>query len=403
VALLAAISSLAVMVGRDGTLGWQLLRVALVAAPAAGIVAASQRLRNQGRGWLAAAAGVVVLAVGIGFTPHLSKEPASSAAVAALVAVVAGLTLVVTGTLTRTRGGRHLRRAGAGMATLVAAVLAAFVIGPAVAATNVPPTEVGATPDQVGLVVEDVVVRTADGVDLSGWYVPSENGAALVVHHGSGSTRSNVLPEAAVLVRHGFGVLLVDARGHGGSGGRAMDFGWHGDADIAAGTAFLAARDDVDPARIGVLGSSMGGEEAIGASGSDDRIRAVVAEGATARTAADKEWLSEEHGVRGLLQEQIERLQYWLTDALTSASSPTPLRASVAGATGTRYLLITAGDVADEGDAAAHLAAAAPDRVETWEVSGAAHTDGLAVAPAEWEARVVAFLAEALDVPTDRV
>ena len=51
----------------------------------------------------------------------------------------------------------------------------------------------------------------------------------------------------------------------------------------------------------------MGGEEAIGASASNDLIRAVVAEGATARTAADKGWLSDEYGLRGVLQEQIER------------------------------------------------------------------------------------------------
>jgi hypothetical protein len=31
----------------------------------------------------------------------------------------------------------------------------------------------------------------------------------------------------------------------------------------------------------------------------------------------------------------------------------------------TRYLLITAGDVPDEGHAAAHVAAGAPDRVQT--------------------------------------
>lgn len=144
----------------------------------------------------------------------------------------------------------------------------------------------------------------------------------------------------------------------------------------------------------------MGGEEAIGASGSNDLIRAVVAEGATARTAADKGWLSDEYGVRGLLQEQIERVQYWLTDALTSASSPTSLRAAVTHSAGTQYLLITAGDVANEGDAAAYIATAAPDRVETWNVAGAAHTDGLAVAPDEWQTRVIGFLIDALDVRT---
>jgi pimeloyl-ACP methyl ester carboxylesterase len=277
-------------------------------------------------------------------------------------------------------------------------VLSTSVIGPAVAATNVPPTRIGTTPDRVGLADEDVTLTTVDGVRLAGWYVPSSNGAAVVLRHGAGSTRSDVLPEAVVLARHGFGVLLVDARGHGRSGGRAMDLGWYGDADIAAATEFLAGRDDVDRDRIAVVGSSMGGEEAIGASGSNDLIRAVVAEGATARTADDKDWLSDEHGVRGLFQEQIERLQSWFTDRLTSAEQPVSLRSAVLRSGDTRFLLITAGEVADERDAAAFIASAAPDRVHTWDVAGAGHTDGLAVAPEEWERRVVAFLSSALDL-----
>src|SRR5690606_29218420 len=119
---------------------------------------------------------------------------------------------------------------------------------------------------------------------------------------------------AAVLAGAGYGVLMIDARGHGDSGGRAMDFGWHGDADIVAATAFLAGRPEVDPDRIGAVGMSMGGEQAIGASGGDPRIRAVVAEGATARTAADAAWLSDRYGLRGALQEQIEKVQDLVTD-----------------------------------------------------------------------------------------
>ena len=46
--------------------------------------------------------------------------------------------------------------------------------------------------------------------------------------------RSAVLDQAAVLARHGYGVLLYDARGMGRSGGRAMNFGWYGDRDLAA-------------------------------------------------------------------------------------------------------------------------------------------------------------------------
>ena len=175
-----------------------------------------------------------------------------------------------------------------------------------------------------------------------------------------------------------------------------MDFGWHGDADIAAATAFLATRPDVDPDRIGAVGMSMGGEEALGATATNQRLRAVVAEGATARAAADEAWLSDRYGARGALQEQLERVQDWVTDALTNASVPTSTRTAVEAAGLTRYLLITAGDEADEGYAATYVAAAAPDRVEIWTVEGAGHTEGLEVEREEWTERVVTFLTEAL-------
>ncbi len=152
----------------------------------------------------------------------------------------------------------------------------------------------------------DVRFPARDGVRLSGWYVPSTGRAAVLLLHGAGSTRSDVLEHAVVLARHGYGVLLSDARGHGRSGGRAMDFGWHGDADIAGAVAFLQSRPDVDGARVGVVGMSMGGEEAIGAAAANTGIRAVVAEGATSRTAADKAFLPGVYGIGGRIQQRID-------------------------------------------------------------------------------------------------
>lgn len=78
-----------------------------------------------------------------------------------------------------------------------------------------------------------------------------------------------------------------------------MDFGWHGEADIAAAIDFLTRQPSVDTDRIVVVGLSMGAEEAIGAIGVDSRIAAVVAEGASARTDEDKTWLVDVYLWRG--------------------------------------------------------------------------------------------------------
>ena len=144
----------------------------------------------------------------------------------------------------------------------------------------------------------------------------------------------------------------------------------------------------------------MGGEQAIGAAGADDRVRAVVAEGATHRVAADKAYL-DAYGVRGELQQRVDRVTYGLAGLLTSAPEPVPLRRSVSVATRrpdpAAFLLVAAGEVPDESLAADHVKEGSTTGVTTWTVPGAGHTQGLATAPDAWEERVVAFLDDALD------
>ena len=50
---------------------------------------------------------------------------------------------------------------------------------------------------------------------VRGWYVPTRNRATVILTHGAGADRSQVLPEARTLVQGGFGVLLFDWPGHG--------------------------------------------------------------------------------------------------------------------------------------------------------------------------------------------
>jgi hypothetical protein len=140
----------------------------------------------------------------------------------------------------------------------------------------------------------------------------------------------------------------------------------------------------------------MGGEEAIGAAAADADLRAVVAEGATTRTAADKAWLADEFGIRGTIQEGVDWLMYRTTDLLTDAHPPVALRDAVALAAPRPVLLIAGGDVPDEEPAAAHIRSGAPASVTVWVVPGTGHTDALRTHPAEWEARVVGFLDAAL-------
>jgi pimeloyl-ACP methyl ester carboxylesterase len=388
--------AVAYIVGRDGSAGWQVARVALTIGLTVATVQLVRR-RTPARALVLLAVGLPLTAIGVGIGgPHLAKVGVSATTIAGLVALVAGLVLAASGAVAVVRAVRSWRRVAVVPPLLVLTYVVLFSLGQAVAVTNVPRTDVDSTtPADLGLAYQDVEFGAADGVLLSGWYIPSTNGAAVALAHGAGSTRSGTLDHAVVLARHGFGVLLFDARGHGRSDGRAMDFGWYGDDDVRGAVSFLLERPGVVAGRVGAVGLSMGGEEAIGASAADDRIRAVVAEGATNRVAADKAWLSDEYAALGWVQERIEGLTYALTDVLTAADPPTSLRDAVATAS-VPTLLIAAGDVADEANAGRYIRSGSPDTVELWVVPRTRHTGALDTHPDDWERRVVAFLSEAL-------
>ncbi|HEX3003280.1 MAG TPA: alpha/beta fold hydrolase, partial [Angustibacter sp.] len=277
----------------------------------------------RGAGRVAAAVGAAVgsgLLVGASAAvavPHALEDGVTALTVASGLVLVLSVLLLVAVVVAAGRRTGGWRRWLAAAATVLLTLVVVDVVALPVAATTAPSPSVGArTPASAGLAFREVRTTTSDGVRLAGWYLPSTNRAAVVLLHGSGSTRSAVLDQAIVLGRNGFGVLALDARGHGRSDGRAMDFGWHGDLDAAAGVTFLGTRPDVDPGRIAVVGLSMGGEEAIGAAAADSRVRAVVAEGVTGRQAADLRWLSEAYGWRGAAQEGIERAKTVVTQVL---------------------------------------------------------------------------------------
>ena len=133
-----------------------------------------------------------------------------------------------------------------------------------------------ASVDEVGLPHEPVTITTSDGIELSAAYVPSKNGAAVVVFPGAAA-----LKEARMIARNGYGVLLLDPRGQGKSGGDNVR--WAGDRDLIAAAEYLQSRPDVDDDRVAGFGSSVGGEILIEAAAKSDAFAAVVSEGAGLR------------------------------------------------------------------------------------------------------------------------
>jgi pimeloyl-ACP methyl ester carboxylesterase len=363
----------------------RLLLVAITVGLAAPVVLLA---RSRGTGLAALVLGTIGLAVGLSRgARHLTAAHVDIPALLAVIAGLGGLILVVAGGAALVSGWRWWGKALGITAAAVAALLGLYTFAIPLAATD-PPRATVTGPTPAGW--QEVRFSTADGVPLTGWYTPPGNGAAIVVAPGSGSSRSGALAQAQVLADAGYGVLVYDPRGHGGSGGSAMDLGWAGDADIRGAVDFLAA---TGARRIGALGLSMGGEQALGAAAADDRIEAVAAEGATHRTAADYAWLPEEFGWRGSVQQALNAARFAVVDLLAGQSPPTPLRDAVLAIDPRPVLLIAAGQVQDEQKTTTYLAAG---NTQVWVVD-AGHTAGLDTEPQMWRQRVVAFFDEALD------
>jgi len=113
-----------------------------------------------------------------------------------------------------------------------------------------------------------------DGVTLRGWFVPPKNGVVVILTHGLGGNRASLLPDAGVMVRHGYGVLLYDSRASGESGGDVATWGAREALDIAAATRFVRARPGVT--RVALLGFSVGASAVARAAANDPEISAVV-------------------------------------------------------------------------------------------------------------------------------
>ncbi|MCK4917931.1 MAG: alpha/beta hydrolase [Candidatus Omnitrophica bacterium] len=131
-------------------------------------------------------------------------------------------------------------------------------------------------PKDYNLPYRDIIVTNVNGQKLVGWYIPSRNGAVVMVQHGYKLDRTEMLEEALMLCRRGYGVLLTSIRAHDMSEGEQISFGHSEMQDIEEWYQYLLTCDDVDSFRIGILGNSMGGSLAIQYAAQNKNIKAVV-------------------------------------------------------------------------------------------------------------------------------
>lgn len=114
------------------------------------------------------------------------------------------------------------------------------------------------TPKDIGLEYEDVSLTAKDGVNISGWFIPSQSSRAVLLFcHGNGGNISHRLEKIMILNRLNLDVLIFDYRGYGKSKGRPSENGLYLDAEAAYD--YLLNEKKIPPQRIIGYGESLGG------------------------------------------------------------------------------------------------------------------------------------------------
>jgi uncharacterized protein len=355
------------------------------------------RLRGGYRAALAILVGISGIVVGIEAVHYTKHVGPSGDDFSGLLAVPAGVALLGFGIAmawhTRRRHGGllrpGLRRSAIALASVIGALFVVFPLGYSYVGTHAarPPVE---DIDLGTANVEDVQLHTSDGLTLEGSYVPSKNGAGVIVAFG----RKGSQHPARMLARHGYGVLIFDRRGEGESDGDPNPYAWdEGERDITAAVEFLKDRPDVEPGRIGGIGLSVGGETFLQAAARNEDIKAVMSEGASARSYGE------------------------LASVEGSAAAPLAINAVMTAgtavfsdATPPEHLIDQVDEIAPRAMFLIHAPKADPDEKrfneafyraargpkEIWGVPEAGHVGAQEARPREYEQRVTRFFGDAL-------
>lgn len=125
--------------------------------------------------------------------------------------------------------------------------------------------------------IQTVSFQTADGLTLSGWFLPERGSdSTVVICHGAGANKGNFIGFLTLFYTQGCNALIFDFRGHGESDGHTSTFGLFESRDVIAAVDWLKRERPGRAVHVFGLGSSMGAMALARAAAEDTRIEAVV-------------------------------------------------------------------------------------------------------------------------------
>jgi dipeptidyl aminopeptidase/acylaminoacyl peptidase len=251
-------------------------------------------------------------------------------------------------------------------------------------------------------VLADVQMTAEDGVTLRGWSMRPvvSNGDAVISLHGQSDNWVGMLGYADLLLRHGYAVVLPNARSHGSSGGELTTYGVKEAGDVRRWFDWTQKNDT--PRCIYGLGESMGASTLLESLTTTPGFCAVVAESPFASfREASYDRLAAKLGAgpwlgRTLLRPAVEagflyaRLRYGVdldqdspVDAVAGSHVPVLL---IHGKLDTNL-------PPRQSELIMKRSATRVPAVVLWEPPDAAHTGAAGAEPQEFERRVIGWLA----------
>jgi fermentation-respiration switch protein FrsA (DUF1100 family) len=239
---------------------------------------------------------------------------------------------------------------------------------------------------------ESVVFQSTDGLRLSGWWLPSLNSdTTVILLHGHGSNRRQMIARAELLHRHGYSILLYDARGHGESAGELVSFGFHETNDLLGAMDFARSRGSKT---FGLIGASQGGATIAlcGARLKDVQWAVVESVYSDLRTAVDRRCRYHAHLPGWLLGCVMVPFAEHRVGVSIDNISP---RARIADSSFPVFILSGDRDRHTRVADTQSLFEAARSPKELWLVEGAGHIDLYGFAQKRYEDRLLEFIANA--------
>ena len=258
--------------------------------------------------------------------------------------------------------------------------------------------------------------KNSDSTQSVGWLLSrGKPGPAIILSHGYGSNRSELLTLAFELWKSGYNVLVYDMRGHGESPVKWSGIGTYEKDDLLSAMKFLRNRktetgQDLLDGPVGLYGVDLGGYVSLVASAQDPMIKAVAVDSVypdvshfmshqlktivgsdsdTANRLVDSRWITQ-------LSELA--MQVYLMRREDSA----PAFDSVATASGRKFLFIVGKNSGRLGAMTRELHSATKDPKQLVEFEQSRLVRLYDTPSSEYDARVVAFFKESIPPTPDK-